>query len=82
VPKFDAPAKPAYDLDVPKFDVPRSPPPAAVDEGNPEPQEVRDARAAEKNAAFKAAKDEAKVGGAALCRFRLRFRSFLRPPPG
>ncbi|KAL3826547.1 hypothetical protein ACHAXA_003611 [Cyclostephanos tholiformis] len=59
LPKVDLPAAPKYDLDVPKFDMP-SRVPAVVDE-NLEPQEVRDARAAEKNAAFKEAKDEARA---------------------
>ena len=66
MPKFDMPTAPpaAYNLDVPKFDAPRksSSPAAAVADENLEPQEVRDVRAADKNAAFKAAKDEAKVG--------------------
>ena len=49
---------------------------------NLEPQEVRDARAADKNAAFKAAKDEAKVG---FCRVSVSlsaiFRHFYRLCP-
>jgi len=88
VPKFDMPAAPpaAYNLDVPKFDMPTtkssSPPKAVVVDENLEPQEVRDARAADKNAAFRAAKDEAKVG---FCRASVSlsaiFRHFYRLCP-
>ena len=85
VPKFDMPAAPpaAYNLDVPKFDMPTkssSSPKAVVDE-NLEPQEVRDARAADKNAAFKAAKDEAKVGFCPCPYLSAIFRYFYRLPP-
>lgn len=64
-PKFDMPAAPAK-FDMPsapaapaKFDVPSAPAAPSVDE-NLEPQEVRDARAAETNAAYKDAQAEVK----------------------
>mmetsp|Transcript_12054 Transcript_12054/g.25669 ORF Transcript_12054/g.25669 Transcript_12054/m.25669 type:complete len:439 (+) Transcript_12054:99-1415(+) len=69
MPKVDIPAPPKLDtpkFDMPKmespkydFDLPAAPAKPAVDE-NLEPQEVRDARAAEKNAAFKDALADAK----------------------
>jgi len=72
LPKVDIPAMPK--IDTPKFDMPSAPAvpkisaPAApkIDE-NLEPQEVRDARAAEKNAAFKNAQAEVKVCYNILC---------------
>jgi hypothetical protein len=69
LPKVDMPA-PKYDLDVPIFNMPSRAPPV-VDE-NLESQEVRDARAAERNAAFKEAKDEVKVGVVFIASFFLR----------
>lgn len=59
LPKLDVPppSTTSYNLDTPTFSAPAS---SVVDE-NLEPQEVRDARAAEKNAIFKEAKAEADV---------------------
>ena len=64
-PKFDSPK---YDFDSPKFDMPAAPAKSSVDE-NLEPQEVRDARAADANVSFKAAQAEAKVSNVVLRRF-------------
>ena len=64
MPKVDIPSPPKLNtpsFDSPKFSLPTVPATSSVDDAFLESQEIRDARAADKNAAFKDAQAEAKV---------------------